>query len=38
MDMLPMNLSVAHEINLHGALKFAPYTVSSGDVYGKRNV
>ena len=35
MDMLPTNLSVTHEFNLHSALKIAPYImymVSSGDV------
>ena len=32
MDVLPTNLIVTHEFNLHGALKIAPYTVSRGGV------
>ena len=31
-DVLPTNLSVTHEFNLHSALKIVPYMVLSGDV------
>ena len=32
MDVLPTNLCVTHEFNLHDPIKIAPYTVSSADV------